>query len=84
MVRRLVNPDTADITVTNREKVTDPANFFPFTSLVCYDRKDGTFDVDKDATGNVAFTYYAFGTSREDICEQEGHDYRYNSSRNSH
>ena len=78
-----INPDTADITVTNRDKVTDPANFFPFTSLVCYDRKNGIYKVDKDAIGNIAFTYYAFGTSREDICEQEGHDYRYNSSWNS-
>lgn len=55
-----INPDTADIIVTNTGKVTDHANFYPFTSLVKYDRTDGTYIVDKDATYNIAFTYYDY------------------------
>lgn len=55
-----VNPDTADITVTTIDKVTDRQNFYPFTSLVEYDREDGKYYVNKDATGDVAFTYYEY------------------------
>ena len=75
-----ISPDTANITPTNVTAVTDHSNFYPFSSLVRFDRKDGNYDVDKDITGNVAFNYYAFGTSRDDVCSQEGHDYRYNST----
>ena len=75
-----LSPDTANITVTKDTAVTDHSNFYPFSSLVRYDRKDGSYDVDKDVVGDVAFNYYAFGTSRDDVCIQEGHDYRYNSS----
>ena len=55
-----INPDTVDITVTNIKQVTDHANFYPFTSLAKYDRTDGTYSVDKDATYNIAFTYYEY------------------------
>ena len=55
-----VNPDTADITVTTRDKVNDRQNFYPFTSLVEYDREDGKYYVDRDATADVAFTYYEY------------------------
>ena len=55
-----INPDTVDITVTNIKQVTDHANFYPFTSLAKYDRTDGTYCVDKDATCNIAFTYYEY------------------------
>ena len=53
-----INPDTTDITVTNIENVIDRRNFYPFTSLVKIDRVDETYYVDKDATQNIAFTYY--------------------------
>ena len=55
-----VNPDTADIIVTTIDKVTDRQNFYPFTSLVEYDEEDGKYYVNKDATGDVAFTYYEY------------------------
>lgn len=55
-----VNPDTADIFVTTIDKVTDRQNFYPFTSLVEYDKEDGKYYVNKDATGDVAFTYYEY------------------------
>lgn len=78
-----INPDTVGITISKDSVMTDRTNFYPFSSLVRYNRKDGTFDVDKNATANVASTYYAFGTSRSAVCDKEGHDFRYNSSRNS-
>ena len=53
-----INPDTTDITVTNIENVIDRRNFYPFTSLVKIDRADETYYVNKDATHNIAFTYY--------------------------
>ena len=55
-----INPDTTDITVTNIEQVTDRANFYPFTSLVKFDRTDITYYVDKDAAYNIAFAYYEY------------------------
>ena len=55
-----VNPDTADIIVTTIDKVTDRQNFYPFTSLVEYDSENGKYYVNKDATGDVAFTYYEY------------------------
>lgn len=55
-----VNPDTADIIVTTIDKVTDRQNFYPFTSLVEYDEEDGKYYVNKEATDDVAFTYYEY------------------------
>ena len=55
-----VTPETADITVTNIKEVRDLSNFYPFTSLVKFDRKDNSYYVDKDATSDVAFTYYEY------------------------
>ena len=66
MIDRMVNngvygnPYTADIIVTSIDKVTDRQNFYPFTSLVEYDEEDGKYYVNKDATGDVAFTYYEY------------------------
>ena len=55
-----INPETADITASNIKDVCDRANFYPFTSLVKYDRWDDTLSVDKEATQNIAFTYYEY------------------------
>ena len=55
-----INPETADITASNIKDVCDRANFYPFTSLVKYDRRDDSYNVDKEATQNIAFTYYEY------------------------
>ncbi len=46
--------------VTTIDKVTDRQNFYPFTSLVEYDREVSKYYVNKDATTDVAFTYYEY------------------------
>lgn len=55
-----INPETSDITITNIKEVSDLSNFYPFTSLVKFDPKVDTYYVDKNATGDVAFTYYEY------------------------
>ena len=55
-----VNPDTADITVTNAKRLPNSADFYPFTSLAIWDRTDWIYQVDKEATKNIAFSYYEY------------------------